>query len=109
FLGVVKVTASPDGQFVRMVHGSTVHGQQRVVSRPKYLATFALPVGATNPLNALTLLAATDGRWDDVHRPLTYYHPTGPAGITFRYLVDGWHGPRRVGGGGVGSGGGARG
>ena len=28
-LGVVRVTASPDGRFLRMVHGNTIHGQQR--------------------------------------------------------------------------------
>jgi len=104
FLGVIKVTASPDGQFTRMVHGSTIHGQQRTAPRPQYVASFALPVGATNPLSELMILAAADGRWDDRHRPLTYYHPTGPAGIAFRFLVDGWHGPRRIGAGGLGTG-----
>jgi SAM-dependent methyltransferase len=104
FLGVIKVTESSDGQLVRMVHGSTVHGQQRKEPRPQYVATLALPVGAANPLNGLSILAAADGRWDDRHRPLTYYHPTGPAGIAFRFLVDGWKGPRRIGAVGLGTG-----
>jgi spermidine synthase len=30
FFGVVRVTRSPDGKFIRMVHGTTLHGQQRV-------------------------------------------------------------------------------
>ncbi len=29
FFGVVRVTRSPDGAFVRLVHGTTLHGQQR--------------------------------------------------------------------------------
>ena len=29
FFGVVRVTKSPDGRFVRLVHGTTLHGQQR--------------------------------------------------------------------------------
>jgi protein-L-isoaspartate O-methyltransferase len=29
FFGVVRVTKSPDGKFVRLVHGTTLHGQQR--------------------------------------------------------------------------------
>ncbi|MFO0800048.1 MAG: fused MFS/spermidine synthase [Gemmataceae bacterium] len=29
FFGVVRVTRSPDGTFVRLVHGTTLHGQQR--------------------------------------------------------------------------------
>jgi hypothetical protein len=104
FLGVIKVTASPDGQFTRMVHGNTIHGQQRNAPRPQYLASFALPVCAASSLNALSIVAAADGRWDDRRRPLTYYHPTGPAGVAFRYLVDGWRGPRRIGVVGLGTG-----
>ena len=29
FFGVVRVTQSPDGKFTRLIHGSTIHGQQR--------------------------------------------------------------------------------
>jgi SAM-dependent methyltransferase len=29
FFGVVRVTKSPDGKFVRLIHGTTLHGQQR--------------------------------------------------------------------------------
>jgi hypothetical protein len=29
FFGVVRVAKSPDGKFVRLVHGTTLHGQQR--------------------------------------------------------------------------------
>ena len=29
FFGVVRVTRSPDGRFIRLVHGTTLHGQQR--------------------------------------------------------------------------------
>ncbi len=104
FLGVVKITESPDGQLTRMVHGNTVHGQQRNTPRPKYIAAFVQTLGATSPLNELSIVAAADGRWDDRRRPLTYYYPTGPAGVAFRFLVDGWTGPRRIGAVGLGSG-----
>jgi len=30
FFGVVRVTRSPDGRFLRLVHGTTIHGQQRL-------------------------------------------------------------------------------
>ncbi len=30
FFGVVRITRSPDGKFIRLVHGNTVHGQQRI-------------------------------------------------------------------------------
>jgi hypothetical protein len=104
FLGVVKVTESPDGQFTRMVHGNTVHGQQRRATRPEYSAAYLQTLGASSALNELSILAVGDGRWDDRHRPLTYYYPNGPAGIVFRYLVDGWNGPRRIGAVGLGTG-----
>jgi spermidine synthase len=29
FYGVVRVARSPDGKFIRLIHGTTVHGQQR--------------------------------------------------------------------------------
>jgi SAM-dependent methyltransferase len=29
FFGVVRVTRSPDGKFLRLIHGTTLHGQQR--------------------------------------------------------------------------------
>lgn len=29
FFGVIRVTRSPDGKFTRLIHGSTMHGQQR--------------------------------------------------------------------------------
>jgi hypothetical protein len=34
FYGVVRVAKSPDGRFVRLIHGTTVHGQQRVGEDP---------------------------------------------------------------------------
>ena len=104
FLGVVKVTSSPDGAFTQMVHGNTIHGKQRVEPRAKYVAAFAQPLGAANPLAEACVLVAADTHWDDRRRPLTYYHPTGPAGSAFRFLVDGWTGPRRIGAVGLGTG-----
>ncbi len=29
FFGVVRVTRSPDGKFIRLIHGTTMHGQER--------------------------------------------------------------------------------
>lgn len=104
FLGVIKVTESPDGQLVRMVHGNTVHGQQRREPRPKYIASHLLPLGSGSPLGLSETLVAVDGRWDDRRRPLTYYHPNGPAGVAFRFMVDGWHRDCRIGAVGLGTG-----
>lgn len=56
FFGVVRVTLSPDGQFRRLVHGNTIHGQQRTDDPP------------------------------DRPRPMTYYHEKGPMGHLFAHL-----------------------
>ena len=104
FLGVVKITSANNGELTRMVHGNTVHGQQRNVTRPRYVASFMQTLGATSGLNEASIFAVGESRWDDRHRPLTYYHPTGPAGIAFRHLVDGWKGERRIGAVGLGAG-----
>ena len=58
FFGVVRVTTSPDGKFIRLVHGSTLLGQRKVTE-------------AIDPGHPLAL---------------TYYHPTGPVGRLFRTL-----------------------
>ncbi len=37
FFGVVRVTKSPDGKFIRLIHGTTLHGQQKAdeTERPR--------------------------------------------------------------------------
>lgn len=56
FFGVVRVTREPDRGWHRLVHGNTVHGRQAWID------------GQPQPI------------------PLTYYHPTGPAGQLFTSL-----------------------
>jgi len=50
FFGVVRVTKSPDGQFIRLIHGTTLHGQQRAdePDRPRPMTYYHTrgPVGA---------------------------------------------------------------
>jgi spermidine synthase len=58
FFGVVRVTREPKSGWHRLVHGNTVHGRQAWID------------GVPQPT------------------PLTYYHPTGPAGQLFRTLGD---------------------
>lgn len=56
FFGVVRVQDESDGRFRGLVHGNTVHGRQRLTP---------------------------DGRPEPNAEPLSYYHPTGPAGEIF--------------------------
>jgi SAM-dependent methyltransferase len=60
FFGVIRVTKSPDGKFVRLIHGTTMHGQQRIDDKGN----------------------DEDGR----PRPMTYYHQRGPVGHLFACL-----------------------
>jgi hypothetical protein len=57
FFGVVRVTKSPDGKFVRLIHGTTLHGQQRADVPP-----------------------------DQKPEPMTYYHKKGPVGKLFEAI-----------------------
>ncbi len=72
FFGVVRVTKSPDGKFVRLIHGTTLHGQQRTDE----------PGGPEGP------------------RPMTYYHAKGPVGRLFESMRAGTAEAGRRGGAG---------
>ena len=74
FFGVVRVTKSPDGRFVRLIHGTTLHGQQRADEAD----------GPAGP------------------RPMTYYHQKGPVGRLFGALPP--EKIKRVGAVGLGTG-----
>jgi SAM-dependent methyltransferase len=74
FFGVIRVTRSPDGKFIRLIHGTTLHGQQR----------------ADEP--------------DRPPRPMTYYHRRGPVGHLFECLDREPGRVRRVGVVGLGTG-----
>lgn len=104
FLGVVKITSSPDGEFTRMVHGNTVHGQQRNTPRLKWIATQLHAIGNTHALHCSNTLAILDERGNDRTKPLTYYHPNGPAGSVFRWLTPQWRGERQIAVVGLGTG-----
>lgn len=51
FFGVVRVTTSPDGKFIRLAHGSTLLGQQKVIDPGHPLPlTFYHPTGPVGRL-----------------------------------------------------------
>jgi SAM-dependent methyltransferase len=83
---VVRVTQDPAGRFVRMVHGTTVHGQQRTAPAQAALLAGAAagPLVADNPLALAARLTAQAELCGRIERePLTYYHRTGPLGRLF--------------------------
>jgi hypothetical protein len=62
FFGVHRVAVDPSGKFLQLIHGSTVHGKQRLAEAP---ASGSPPAAATPA------------------EPLNYYHRRGPAGDLF--------------------------
>jgi hypothetical protein len=72
-----------DESFLRLVHGTTLHGTQAARTWT-YPVRDDLPlVGHASPWTAL-LAAGTIQAYDMRQEPLTYYHRTGPVGSMFR-------------------------
>jgi hypothetical protein len=64
FFGVHRVAVDPTGKYMQLVHGSTVHGKQRLAAPPGSGSSPGMPaLGPAEPLN--------------------YYHRRGPAGDLF--------------------------
>ncbi|MEZ6141317.1 MAG: fused MFS/spermidine synthase [Zavarzinella sp.] len=103
-LGQVKITLSPDHKLYQMVHGNTVHGRQRIQTRPEYVAAYAQIFCVQHPLMQACLQHAAYRKWDDIGRPLAYYYPTGPAGKVFEQYNSRFHQSRNIGVVGLGTG-----
>ncbi len=67
FFGVHRVAVDPSGKFMQLVHGSTVHGKQRLAA----VSTSPPPL----PAASVPTLGPPE--------PLNYYHRRGPAGDLF--------------------------
>jgi hypothetical protein len=63
FFGVHRVAVDPTGRYMQLVHGSTIHGKQRLAESP------------TSGTSRLPALGPPE--------PLNYYHRHGPAGDLF--------------------------
>src|SRR5262249_51357062 len=66
--------------YYRLMHGTTTHGTQRMLSLPDggdYVAAYLSALGSDSPLT----LPIADAIWRDEQRePRTYYHRHGPIG-----------------------------
>jgi hypothetical protein len=83
FFGVLHVADS--GSFRRLEHGTTLHGQQRIVWSQTTLRAGAVSgLAAPDPLGGTVLLAAgQDILLHPGREPQTYFHRTGPIGQVF--------------------------
>src|SRR5207237_4448138 len=79
-----------NGNFRRLEHGTTLHGQQRLRwGRPILTAGAASPLAATDPVSTAVLLTMGEEIWLHPGRePLTYFHRTGPIGQVFAAYQD---------------------
>ena len=72
-------------QYVRLVHGTTLHGTQVAAHERHILDDFQF-LTAANPWDNLAVLGAVQN-FDMRQEPLTYYHRTGPVGAMFAELT----------------------
>lgn len=72
-----------DEQFIRLVHGTTLHGTQAAKTWTYPIRDDVPLLGHASPWNAL-LAAGSVQSFDMRQEPLTYYHRTGPVGSMFR-------------------------
>jgi hypothetical protein len=86
FFGTLRVTTSPDGQFTRLVHGTTIHGQQRsgVSGRPDPATYYhrkgplghlfeGLPVERRTRVGVVGLGAGAGAAYADAGQRWTFY------------------------------------
>jgi len=85
FFGVLKVEHRAPGNYMRLLHGTTLHGEQRRLSTSAEVGAIMLPLGGYGPLD----LVAPFGYQSYLHNQergeaLTYYHKTGPVGQIYQ-------------------------
>src|SRR5262249_11883042 len=88
----VEVSRSSYGydEYHRLLHGTTMHGMQRLDSDPLSVAAFLTPLSATCPFTtAADLVETAEIVLARRTEPLTYFHRTGPVGNVFGSLVTG--------------------
>jgi spermidine synthase len=92
FFCVYRVQTARNGhgvpQYTKLVHGTTMHGQQRVDTDAVSILAALTPLGSVFPLDAAVQSAATREALRDLRiEPLTYFHKTGPIGQMMDSLV----------------------
>jgi hypothetical protein len=93
FFGVLRVERDATGSRHVLMHGTTIHGEQRVRLTPEQRLVMAggavCPLAATQPLEAVALLAAGREWGRDLRQePLSYYHRDGPIGQVLAAFPD---------------------
>lgn len=83
FFGVLKVEQRVPGNHVRLLHGTTLHGEQLRLSTFSEMGSILAPLGASNPLDLLAPYAHQEKLRETRNEALTYYHRTGPIGQVY--------------------------
>jgi hypothetical protein len=96
FFGVLQVNTVGSGYYRRLIHGTTVHGEQQMrlsqEEQEVMVGAGVCPLAAAQPLELAALLAAARDQGRDPRRaPIAYYHRDGPIGQLMAAFPD----PRR--------------
>ncbi len=87
FFGVLKVEHRVPGNYVRLLHGTTLHGEQRRNSEMSKVYAGLAPLASAWPLQAAAGgFVAEQELFDRRNEALTYYHRTGPIGQVYDSL-----------------------
>ncbi len=73
-------TVDPTDAYHRLLHGTTLHGQQRRIAEMTEVGAIVAPLGGMNTLDLLTPYALQGYFQNQRNEALTYYHRTGPVG-----------------------------
>jgi hypothetical protein len=97
FFGVLRVksleekVAGDDLQFHELLHGTTLHGTQRVASTHQETSLCSALLAATTPGEVLVTQVTGRHSWIDWRRePLSYYHTKSPVADVFRAFGGPW-------------------
>ncbi len=92
FYGIIRVVdkerpGDPPIHIREFVHGSTIHGMQRLPSDAETISDLLAPLASVGPLDAGMQAATAWDAWiGRRNQPLAYYFPTGPLGQVFAHL-----------------------
>src|SRR5262249_32780490 len=88
FFAVYRVEADNINHYHRLMHGTTMHGKQRLDENPLSMAAFLTPLAATGPIDAAgEVVAAQQAIYERRNEALTYFHRSGPIGQIFEALM----------------------
>jgi hypothetical protein len=90
FFGTLKVESDSKRPFMKLIHGTTLHGMQLEFPYAHSLAQGLVSLASDSSWTLLANTAVSEPNWVNPpgRTPLTYYHREGPVGDMFRAFND---------------------